>query len=66
MPLGVLDAGFWTRDRATFGDDQRHWPIEAKERMRWLEGFERCAELAATRPDTQLVDVSGRDGFRAK
>jgi hypothetical protein len=23
VPLGVLDAWFWTRDRATFGDDKR-------------------------------------------
>ena len=48
VPLGVLDAWLWARDRETFGEDKRHWPIEAKESMRWLEGFERCAELAAT------------------
>ncbi len=41
VPLGVLDAWLWTRDRATFGEDQRHWPTEAKESMRWLEGFAR-------------------------
>jgi len=55
VPLGVLDAWFWTRDRATFGEDKRHWPIEAKESIRWLEGFERCAELAETLSDTRLV-----------
>ena len=36
VPLGVLDAWMWTRDRDTFGEDKRHWPIEAKESMRWL------------------------------
>jgi hypothetical protein len=61
VPLGVLDAWMWTRDRETFGEDKRHWPIEAKESMRWLEGFERCAELAATLPDTRLVYVADRE-----
>jgi hypothetical protein len=55
VPLGVLDAWMWTRDRETFGEDKRHWPIEAKESRRWLEGVERGAELAASRPDTRLV-----------
>ena len=70
VPLGVLDAWLWARDRETFGDDKRHWPIEAKESMRWLEGFERCAELAATLPDTRLVYVADREcaipAFRIK
>ena len=61
IPLGVLDAWLWARDRETFGEDKRHWPIEAKESMRWLEGFERCAELAATLPDTRLVYVADRE-----
>ena len=29
--------------------------------MRWREGFARCAEWAATRPDTRLVDVADRE-----
>lgn len=61
VPLGVLDAWMWTRDRETFGEDKRHWPIEAKESMRWIEGFERCAELAVTQPDTRLVYVADRE-----
>jgi hypothetical protein len=61
VPLGVLEAWLWARDRKTFGDDKRHWPIEAKESMRWLEGFERCAELAATLADTRLVYVADRE-----
>jgi hypothetical protein len=61
VPLGVLDAWMWARDRATFGEDRSHWPIEAKESMRWLEGFERCAELALTLPETRLVYVADRE-----
>lgn len=62
VPLGVLDGWLWTRDRATFGEDKRHWPIEAKESIRWVEGFERCAELAASLPDTRLGYVADREG----
>jgi len=61
VPLGGLDAGMWSRDRETFGEDKRHWPIEAKESRRWLEGFERGAELAASLPDTRLVSVADRE-----
>ncbi|CDH44640.1 hypothetical protein [Candidatus Contendibacter odensensis] len=61
VPLGVLDAWLWTRDRETFGEDKRHWPIEAKESMRWLEGFERCAERAATLSNTRWVYVADRE-----
>ncbi len=61
VPLGVLDAWMWARDRTTFGEDRSHWPIEAKESMRWLEGFERCAELALTLPETRLVYVADRE-----
>ena len=61
LPLGVLDAWMWVRDSATHGQDKRHWPIEAKESMRWLEGYERIAELAPQLPDTRLVYVADRE-----
>lgn len=61
IPLGVLDAWIWARDRETFGEEKRRWLIEAKESVRWLEGLARCAELAATLPDTRLVYVADRE-----
>ncbi|MBK8754121.1 MAG: IS4 family transposase [Candidatus Competibacteraceae bacterium] len=61
VPLGVLDAWRWTRDRETFGEDKPHGPIEAKESMRGLEGFERCAEWATPLPDTRWVYVADRE-----
>lgn len=61
IPLGVLDAWMWTRDPETLGKDKQHWPIEAKESIRWLEGFERCAELGDNLPDTRLVYVADRE-----
>ena len=61
VALGVLDAWMWARDAAHHGQDKRHWPLEARESMRWLEGYERVAELAATLPDTRLVYVADRE-----
>jgi hypothetical protein len=55
LPLGGLDAWLWAREAHSHGQDKRHWPIEAKESVRWLEGYERVAELAAEMPDTRLV-----------
>jgi hypothetical protein len=43
------------------GQDKRHWPIEAKESVRWLEGYERVAERAAELPATRLVYVADRE-----
>ena len=61
VPLGVLDAWLWTRDRETFGEDQRHWPIEAKESMRWLEGF---ARRAGRDPARHPAALRRRPGMR--
>ena len=60
--LGVLDAWMWARDPETHGqDDKRALPIEAKESVRWLEGFARVAELAERLPGTPLVYVADRE-----
>lgn len=63
VSLGVWDAWMWARDADHHGRSQerRHWPIEAKESMRWVEGYERVNELAATEPDTQLIYIADRE-----
>ena len=61
VPLGVLDAWMWARDAQHHGQDKRHWPRESRESMRWLEGYERVAELAKRLPDTRLVYVADRE-----
>ena len=55
VPWGVLDVWRWARDRETVGDAHRHWPLEATESLRWLEGVERGADRAATVADPRLV-----------
>ena len=56
-PLGVLDAWMWAR--APKGDDGTR-PGE-KESQRWVQGYERVAELAEPMPHTRLVYVGDRE-----
>ena len=64
VALGVWDAWLWAREADHHGcsAQRRHWPIEAKESRRWVEGYERVDELAAEEPDTQLIYVADREG----
>lgn len=56
-PLGVLDAWMWARE---FQDDtgQRGGVCES---LRWVEGYERLAELASQLPQTRLVQLGDRE-----
>ena len=52
--LGTLDVWMWKREpkgEALF-----------KESIRWVEGYERVAEIAATMPATRLVYLADREG----
>jgi hypothetical protein len=54
--LGTLDVWRWKREpkgEALF-----------KESLRWVEGYERVAEIAATLPATRLVYLADREGDR--
>ena len=57
VPLGVLDAWMWARERKQI-DGSRGGLLES---MRWVEGYERLAELAAELPATRLVCVGDRE-----
>lgn len=56
-PLGVLDAWMWARE-ARGMQGRRGGP---KESLRWIEGYERLAELAPQMPNTRLVYVADRE-----
>ena len=56
-PLGVLDAWMWAREKRG-ADGVRPGLIESK---RWVEGYQRVAEMAAGMPDTRLVYVADRE-----
>ncbi len=63
ISLGVWDAWLWAREADYHGcaKERRNWPIEAKESMRWIEGYERVNELALEEPDTQFIYVADRE-----
>jgi hypothetical protein len=56
-PLGVLDAWMWAREKR---DADGIRPGQ-KESARWVEGYERVAEMAADMPGTRLVYVADRE-----
>ena len=57
VPLGVLDAWMWARQPRR-PDGSRGGVLES---TRWVEGYERVAELAAGLPTTRLVCVGDRE-----
>lgn len=56
-PLGVLDAWMWARE-ARDKDGSRPG---IKESVRWVEGYERLAEIAPQLPGTRLVYIADRE-----
>lgn len=56
-PLGVMDAWMWAR-QAKGADGKRPGISES---LRWIEGYERIAETAATMPETRLVHIGDRE-----
>jgi hypothetical protein len=56
-PLGVLDAWRWAREPKDANGERGG----VKESIRWTEGYERVAELAADLPTTRLVYVADRE-----
>jgi hypothetical protein len=54
VALGVLDAWMWSRKPKGEAD--------ILESLRWIEGYERVAELAQEMPGTRLVYVADREG----
>ncbi len=59
IPLGISDAWMWSRGK-TKADDQEKATI--KESDRWIEGYERVAEMAECCPQSRLVYVADREG----
>jgi len=56
-PLGVTDAWMWAREPRD-ANGHRPGPLESD---RWIEGYERVAEMAERVPETRLVYVADRE-----
>jgi len=59
IPLGISDAWMWSRGK-TKKEDQETPTI--KESDRWVEGYERVAEMAERCPQSRLIYVADREG----
>jgi Transposase DNA-binding/Transposase Tn5 dimerisation domain len=69
VPLGVVTAKMWSRDPDEFAKSQEEKrrarkakPIEDKESVRWLEGYQNACTLAAETPTTTIIAVSDSEG----
>lgn len=60
-PLGIVDAWMWARQKKD-ASGIRGGP---KESLRWIEGYERVAEMAQDLPQTRLVYVADREADMA-
>ena len=58
IPLGISDAWMWAREKSK-EEDQNNPTI--KESDRWIEGYERVAEMAERCPQSRLVYVADRE-----
>lgn len=56
-PLGVTDAWMWARE-AKGADGKRAGILESQ---RWIEGYERVADMAGEMPETRLVYIADRE-----
>jgi len=56
-PLGIVNAWMWAREKK----DRLGKRGGPKESLRWTEGYERIAEMAANLPHTGLVYVADRE-----
>ena len=60
--LGLLDAHSWAREPGSLGRDKDpNRPLEEKESVRWVDGYQRVNELAEQLPDTRLTFVADRE-----
>lgn len=60
--LGLLGERLWQRPEERVGHLRTKKPIEAKESVRWLEGYRLACQAQAHCPDTLVVSVADREG----
>jgi len=65
VPLGVVEAFFWSRDEDEFAKsaaqkraERREKPIQDKESQRWLDGYLAACQVAERAPNTQVISIA--------
>ena len=61
--LGLLDVQCWARDPQAYGKKHRRHqlPLEQKESVKWLRGYQAACRIAQACPDTTVVSVGDRE-----
>jgi hypothetical protein len=69
LVLGVVHAKLWARDPVEFAkpaaqkrDERRAKPIEEKESIRWIEGYNAACEIARLAPETEIISLADSEG----
>ncbi len=62
VSLGTVWAKYWEREDQAASKQRRSNPIEYKESVRWIEGYEQACALAGECPNSLIVSVSDREG----
>jgi len=63
IPLGVIDSYNWVRNEENFGKakERKNIPIEEKESIRWINGYQNIAKFAQALPDSKVTYVADRE-----
>ena len=59
LPLGITDSWMWSRGLSKAADQANP---SVKESCRWIEGYERVADMATRCPAQRLIYVADREG----
>jgi hypothetical protein len=59
LPLGITDSWQWARGESKKADQKKP---QLKESLRWIEGYERVAEMATRCPEQRLIYIADREG----
>jgi hypothetical protein len=62
MNLGGLGLQVWQRPEPPVAQERHRKPLEAKERYRWLAGYQLACEVQQSGPETLVVTVADREG----
>lgn len=61
--LGVVGYTIWSRDLdyAVTHQDRKKVPLEQKESLRWVEGYQFASEVSEKCPNTHIINVADRE-----
>ena len=63
LPLGIISTEIWSRPwEEKVKEDRRKIPINEKESRIWIESYQKSCEIASLVPETQIINISDREG----